>query len=248
MLTSSTSFTVPTTVSSLYLDVESGETVTAGGLTVASGGAVIVSGGLSVAASIGTVLNVFAPTTSFANSVVVLNSGTAPGTGFTVLDVKTDGTSMASVRGDGRLFVQEGGVDVQGGGVLVKSGGVVIAEGGGVVKSSFPADTLAVKATSKSFTNTLLNVGTGSSSASNFELASMSSAGTPVVTVRGDGYTTIAQGGLQVTAGGATVQAGQLVVDSGIAITSGGLRVSNGGATISVKGLFIDDDGAQVRL
>ena len=244
----SNTLAVGTLLSANTLVVAAGETITSGGLRVVAGGVTIAVGGMSVADSSANVLLVYAGSSSYANTVAVIDTNTVSGTGFSLLDVRTQGNSLVRVRGDGRLFVARGGVEVVSGGLTVDVDGATIADGGlSVSSSSKTAPAVLVQATSASFTGTVAEFSASASPSSAFNLVQLSSAGTTMLTVRGDGLTTISQGGLLVATGGATVQAGQLVVDSGVTITSGGLVVEQTGATISVAGLAIDDGGAQVR-
>lgn len=229
------------------LVVTAGEVIATGGLVITAGGASIASGGLSVAHSAGTVLSVYGASATYANTVASFDSGTPTGVGFSMMDIMTQGTSMASIRGDGRLFVKHGGAEVQAGGLMVRAGGGVVTDGGVTAHTLLSSSSaLRVSASSSAFTGTVWNVVSGRGVSPAFLLTQLSSSTAPILTVQGDGYTTLPQGGLQVVSGGATVHTGQLVIDSGVTISSGGLRVAAGGATISVMGLTIDNDGSQV--
>lgn len=65
--------------------------------------------------------------------------------------------------------------------------------------------------------------------------------------MRGDGLTTIRQGGFVQEAGGATINAGGLVADTGVTVTTGGILVEEGGAQVQRGGLAVDEDGAFIQ-
>ena len=106
-----------------------------------------------------------------------------------------------------------------------------------------------IRATHSSFTSTslMLKAYRGSSSAFNLIHLTRSSLTTPVSTfsVRGDGYTTIHSGGLDVT-GGATIQG-----TGGLTVSTGGTTVSNSGGTgivVSNGAVINQDDGSSAVL
>jgi hypothetical protein len=72
--------------------------------------------------------------------------------------------------------------------------------------------------------------------------------GTQIFDIRGDGVTTVHQGGLKILSGGETISSGGLyIVASGETIAAGGLHIITGGERIDEGGLLVSDGGATIE-
>ncbi|TYZ64662.1 hypothetical protein PybrP1_002508, partial [[Pythium] brassicae (nom. inval.)] len=111
----------------------------------------------------------------------------------------------------GNMEISTGNLKVQAGATIV-TGGLNVQAGGSTITSSDAADTTTeLVSTSSIFTGTALKVRTSRASHSAFKLMEfMTGTSTVVVTIRGDGLTTIQTGGLSVVTGGATISDNQL--------------------------------------
>ncbi|RQM20469.1 hypothetical protein B5M09_010546, partial [Aphanomyces astaci] len=129
----------------------------------------------------------------------------------------------------GGFYVYAGGATVNAGGLMVTNGGatiqaqgLVVVDGGADITSTAQLlPSFSVHASHLAFQSTVAVIETTlvAASSSFYLLKINAAATTEIFDVRGDGLTTIHQGGLVVTLGGATV-------------TAGGLTVTDGGETI----------------
>ena len=172
---------------------------------------------------------------------------------FSIIRALAGGTTVFEVRGDGeltlqKLDVQTYGATVHYGGMNVAHGGVTVGDGGFSVAQSTLSDTVAsMTASFAGYDGTMLELySSGSTTTAQKQNFMIISAGTSssseTFSVRGDGKTTIADGGLYIGGGGATIIDGGLIIQkggldlkdkSGLNVSRGGLYVKNGGATIT---------------
>ena len=174
----------------------------------------------------------------------------ASSTAFDLVDVRTDNgaTQMFDIRGDG-LVSAHAGLHVTAGGTTVQAGGLTVTDGGMAVHNSDASLTVAqVQASSTGYSGDVMSITSGTTAGSGFDFLQVTADATDVFSIRGDGFTTINQGGLQVVAGGATVQSGQLIVDDGVTVTAGGLLVTAGGLTVADGGAQITNDETSTQV
>ncbi|GMI35358.1 hypothetical protein TeGR_g3805, partial [Tetraparma gracilis] len=157
---------------------------------------------------------------------------------FKFLSCKADGTEVFSINGQGRitlgeLMITTTGATISAGGLTITSGGQTITTGGLYVTNTLGGvNTLQVTASDAAMTKAVIAGYSATSGTSfNFIEAGASSASL-VFKVRGDGKTTIAGGGLDVT--------------GGAEILTGGLKVTDGGATITTTGHHHDGHALHV--
>ncbi|RHY29415.1 hypothetical protein DYB32_006086 [Aphanomyces invadans] len=227
-------------------------TIHQGGLVVTTGGVNVVDTGATItSAQAGSVVSdIVATNTTFTSTVLRVASASAAGTGFYLFKAASASTTpIFQIRGDGYTVLYQGGFLVNAGGLTITAGGLTVTDDGETItttSTTLSASTLT--ASSTSYTGSVLKAVSATAAGSGFYLFSaLSGTSTPIFDIRGDGLTTIAQGGLSITTGGATIAAGGLVVSTvGATISAGGLTVTAGGATVAAGGLTVTTVGATV--
>ncbi|KAH9102244.1 hypothetical protein AeMF1_021158, partial [Aphanomyces euteiches] len=189
-------------------------------------------------------LSVLSDNTAFNGIVANIQASATPSTNFYLLQALSNSILMFSIQGDGLTRVHSGGLKVlavgqtiQVGGLYVNSGGITINTGGlkvlnggatistqGLIVLDGGADVTnsaqlvpawAAHSSHSTFQSSVALIETtllGPSST--FQLLQLKSASTIIFEIRGDGLTTIYQGGLSITTGGLTIAEGGETIQS----------------------------------
>ncbi|RHY22896.1 hypothetical protein DYB36_007378, partial [Aphanomyces astaci] len=198
-----------------------GATVNAGGLMVTNGGAtiqaqglVVVDGGADITSTAQLLpsFSVHASHLAFQSTVAVIETTlVAASSSFYLLKINAATTTeIFDIRGDGLTTIHEGGLAVTLGGATVTAGGLTVTDGGETIRTlSATADVSTITAASTGYSGSVLTAISATTAGSSFYLFSaLSGTSTAIFDIRGDGLTTIHQGGLSITTGGATVTDG----------------------------------------
>ena len=226
---------------------DGGATVTNGGLWVHDGGATVVSSVIDTPAL--TVTSTQVSGTGFNSTVLLVKSTKELSSEYKLFEGRVNSDTLVfSIWGTGKTQVHMGGLEVTAGGATIKQDGLLVEDGGTLIQNVAQDGTVAYVQSNHegAYTGSVLTVSAVAISGTSFNLieAVCNTTTQTVFTVRGDGKTTIASGGLVVTAGGATITAGGLEITAGGAtVSAGGLYVTAGGATVGTGGLFVDDGG-----
>ena len=190
-------------------------------------------------------------------STAVQIRSTKPGADdFYLIDAVAGGSRVFSVRGDGAVGINaltlQGGLTINGGGLVVVTGGVTVSSVGMNVRSSASKSGGTVLSVTSTFsgalpsTFTVLQVSSVSlPTQSQHLLFGVRNQGSNRFTIRADGLTTIAKGGLSVVTGGISVSAGGIIATGGISVMTQGLSVT-GGITIKSSGVIVQNSGITV--
>ncbi|CAK4429966.1 unnamed protein product [Aphanomyces euteiches] len=189
-------------------------------------------------------LSVLSDNTAFNGVVANIQASATPSTNFYLLQALSNSILMFSIQGDGLTRVHSGGLKVlavgqtiQVGGLYVNSGGITINTGGlkvlnggatistqGLIVLDGGADVTnsaqlvpawAAHSSHSTFQSSVALIETtllGPSST--FQLLQLKSASTIIFEIRGDGLTTIYQGGLSIRTGGLTIAEGGETIQS----------------------------------
>ncbi|OQR83560.1 hypothetical protein ACHHYP_14571, partial [Achlya hypogyna] len=268
------------TVSNGGLVVGAGGATINGGLQVASGGATIADTGLVVSdggasvtqqAQLFNAMDIQATHAAFQKTVLSVSTTIGAAASFYLFQAQAAGVPIFDVLGTGRTTVRQGGMVVAAGGqtithggltvgdtgVTIATGGLKVSETGASVTSTLNSDVVSITSDVAGFQKSVLQLVATAAAAASFYLVQIYSASTtPLFDVRGDGRTTVRQGGFVVLANGASITDGLTVTSGGAAISgdssvTGAFSVSGtstltSGATISNTGLLISAGGATI--
>ena len=104
-----------------------------------------------------------------------------------------------------------------------------------LVTVSCAGTNLLVKSECHAYNGTVLSVESTKAMATDFKLISTTANDVNIFDVRGDGLTTVYQGGMYVSLGGQTITHGLVVDAGGFTIDTGGLYIKDGGGFFSTK-------------
>ena len=229
-----------------------GATVTNGGIWVHDGGATVVSSVIDTPAM--TVTSTAVTNGGFNSTVLLVKSTKELSSEYKLFEGRVNSDTLVfSIWGTGKTQVHMGGLEVTAGGATIKQDGLLVEDGGTLIQNVAQDGTVAYIQSNHegAYTGSVLTVSAVAISGTSFNLieAVCNTTTQTVFTVRGDGKTTIASGGLVVSAGGATITAGGLEITAGGAtVSAGGLYVTAGGATVGTGGLFVDDGGVNALI
>ncbi|KAF0688123.1 hypothetical protein As57867_020163, partial [Aphanomyces stellatus] len=227
-------------------------TLTNGGLFVNGvGGANVINADPSVSAA-----TILSSSGSFVGTVLTVGTSIASAATFFLFQAQANAAPIFTIRGDGFTKIYGGGFELVSGGATIDAGGLYVNGGatvnsgglkvnaagatiyqGGLVVVDGGADitdtaqlipAIAGHSSHAAFQSTVARFETTVlAAATTFYLLELKAAGAQIMDVRGDGRTTVRQGGFVVMLGGATISA------NGLTVTAGGFTVADGGESIT---------------